>query len=550
VIFSFVSLHLLTFIYFMKHFFCRSILSLLILTAISVTVSAQMPSSWEEPLPSGPVKDDYEPGPDSKRQEGVPVGKVFNIPFENSKVFPGTIRNISVYVPSQYKAEKPACVYVGLDGLGFNVPVVFDNLIHKGELPIIIAIGVSPGNVPPAEGKDNPRFNRCYEFDGLSDQLCRMLIEEIFPLVENTKPPDGLEIKLSKDPNDRCTGGGSTGGIGAFKLAWERPDQFRRVFSAIGTFVCMRGGDRYPVLVRKSEPKPLRIFLQDGHHDQWGGGPEVGDWWIGNVALNRALEFSGYDVNHAWGTGPHSGKQANAIFPDVMRWLWRDYPQPIKAAPEKSLNVFLKQILKPEEDWQETNENVTEILKPALANESGVPLPNGDRYLSDTKNGTVSLVKQNGDKIVVAENLVAPSGVAPTPDGKWLAVIESQTHCGTSYRIKTDGTLEYGQRYYWFHVPDDAENLGSGICQFDQDGRIYVATRMGVQVLDRSGRSRAILPLPNTDGHPEALSLGFGGADLDTIYVTNGKTTYKRKLNIKGAPTWKKFDKLPNWGAG
>ncbi|MDR1141475.1 MAG: hypothetical protein LBL62_07270, partial [Planctomycetaceae bacterium] len=335
----------------MKTFYGHCVSVILILLSFVVTVSAQMPKSWEEPLPSGALKDDYELGLDSKRQEGVPVGKVFNIPLNNSNVFPGTKRNISVYIPAQYQAAKPACVYVALDGLGFNAPIVFDNLIHKGEIPVIIGIGVSPGNVPAAEGQENPRFNRSYEFDGLNDSLCQLLLEEVFPLVESQKTPDGLEIKLSKDPNDRCTGGASTGGIGAFTLAWERPDQFRRVFSAIGTFVCMRGGDRYPVLVRKTEPKPIRVFLQDGHQDQWGGGPEVGDWWIGNVALNRALEFSGYDVNHAWGTGHHSVKHAVAIFPDAMRWLWRDYPEPVKAAPEKSLNVFAKQILKPQEDW-------------------------------------------------------------------------------------------------------------------------------------------------------------------------------------------------------
>jgi sugar lactone lactonase YvrE/enterochelin esterase-like enzyme len=610
----------------MKTFYVHWISVTVILFSFVITVSAQIPKSWEEPLPSGALKDDYEPGPDSKRQEGVPAGKVFNIPLNNSDVFPGTKRNISVYIPAQYQADKPACVYVALDGLGFNAPIVFDNLIHKGEIPIIIGIGVSPGNAAAAEDKENPRFNRSYEFDGLSDDLCRLLLEEVFPLVESQKTPDGLEIKLSKDPNDRCTGGASTGGIGAFTLAWERPDQFRRVFSAIGTFVCMRGGDRYPVLVRKTEPKPIRVFLQDGHQDQWGGGPEVGDWWIGNVALNRALEFSGYDVNHAWGTGHHSGKHANAVFPDAMRWLWRDYPQPVKAAPEKSLNVFAKQVLKPDEDWtvfskelqdpdsfavnqqgevfvhdlatktiyrldgegkptavipnqggtmafnangmllfssdMATGNNIfaTQINKPApqplvsLADGMNasqiVPLPNGDLYVSDVQHGTVWLIKADGSKQIVADDLVSPTGVAPMPDGKWLAVVESRTHWGTSFQIKPDGELEYGQRYYWFHVPDEAEDLGNGNCQFDQDGRFYVATRMGVAVLDRNGRSRLILPLPNTNGKPEAASLVFGGAEFDTIYVISGKTIFKRKLNIKGAPSWKKFDKLPNWGAG
>ncbi|HUC84908.1 MAG TPA: alpha/beta hydrolase-fold protein, partial [Candidatus Acidoferrales bacterium] len=233
--------------------------------------------------------DNYPPGPDSKPQAGVPKGETFSFQLENSQVFPGTRRTITVYVPAQYKGDPPACVYVGLDGLGFEVPVVFDNLIHRAEMPVTIAIGVSSGAVASSKGEENQRFNRSFEFDGLNDSLARYIAEEIFPAVEKHQTSSGLPIRLSRDPNDHCAGGASTGGIGAFTLAWERPDLFRRVFTAIGTFVGMRGGDRYPVLVRETEPKPIRVFQQDGSHDEWMGGPEVGDWWLANQSLDRAL---------------------------------------------------------------------------------------------------------------------------------------------------------------------------------------------------------------------------------------------------------------------
>ena len=204
---------------------------------------AQAPPAIDETVPA--QSDNYPPGPDSQPHPGVPVGKTFTFKLENSKIFPDTTRTITVYVPAEYQGDKPACVYVGLDGLGFSAATVFDNLIAQHAMPVTIAIGVSPGVVESAKAPENPRFDRSFEFDSRSDRLARFLIEEVMPEVERHA------IKLSTDPNDRAIGGGSTGAIAAFTVAWERPDAFRRVFSSIGTYVGMRGGEQYYVLVRK-----------------------------------------------------------------------------------------------------------------------------------------------------------------------------------------------------------------------------------------------------------------------------------------------------------
>jgi gluconolactonase len=303
-----------------------------------------------EDLP--PAFDKYSLGPDSIRQADVPVGRTFTFQLADSKIFPATVRTITVYVPAQYTGEKPACAYVALDGIGFNAPTVFDNLIAQHAMPVIIAIGVSPGLVDSLSHQDNPRFDRSLEFDSLNGRLARFILEEVLPAVESHQTPGGVVIRLSKNPDDRAIAGGSTGGIAAFTVAWERPDAFHRVFTSIGTFVGMRGGEKYYVLVRKTEPKPLRIFMEDGVHDEWGGGPEMGDWWMSNATINRALEFAGYDVRHSWGAGTHNGSHAAAIFPDAMRWLWRDWPAPITA--QQSGNPVLKQILQARQGWELT----------------------------------------------------------------------------------------------------------------------------------------------------------------------------------------------------
>lgn len=569
---------------------------------------------------SGPSPDDqYKIGADSMPQPGVPKGKIFQFTLDNSVVFPGTTRTITVYVPSEYSADKPACVYIGLDGLRFGATTVFDNLIFKHEMPVTIAIGIAPGTVNSADSSHNPRFNRSFEFDGLNNNLARFLLNEVLPEVEQRKTSDGLPIRLSANPSDRAVAGASTGGIGAFTLAWERPDAFRRVFTDIGTFVGMRGGDRYSVLVRKTEPKPIRIFMVDGSNDEWMGGPEVGDWWMGNQTMERALEFAGYQVNHVWGEEAHSDKHATAVFPDAMRWLWKDWPQPVVTG--ESQNTFLKAILQPGQDWHAaagnyesdgaiaTDPTGTLVFSDAKDRETQKLLadgqvtheamtsgeysalaygPDGRRYLSQTGNisiltsdghsstiadgidaqylivthdgtiyateagdgedgGKVWLIHANGQKQLIDTGLNHPSGIAISPDGLWLAIAESKTHWGYSYRVQPDGSVQDKQHFYWFHVPDTADDSGAEGWVMDRDGRLYAATRMGVQVFDRNGRVRAILPLPGG----RVTGLTFGGVDFDTLYVSCADhRIYSRKLKVKGIVPGALPIPLPAWSAG
>src|SRR5207244_7429670 len=287
--------------------------------------------------PSAQTTDNYPVGPDSKPQPGVPKGEILKLTFDKSKIFPGTTRDYWVYVPAQYKPDKPACVFVCQDGIRYEAPVVFDNLINKKEMPVTIGVFVAPGVVKAADATAAlDRFNRSYEYDGLGDSYARFLLDELLPEVETKKTSDGRPIQLSHDGNDRAIGGGSSGAIAAFTAAWERPDAFTRVFSSIGTYVDLRGGMRYPSLIRKYEPKPIRIFLQDGSNDLniYGG-----DWWMVNQTMERALTFSGYEVNHVWGDGGHTGKQATMAFPDAMRWLWKDWPKPVTVGTSKNATL-------------------------------------------------------------------------------------------------------------------------------------------------------------------------------------------------------------------
>ena len=272
--------------------------------------------------------DDYKLGPDSEHRKGVPQGKVEKFEWK-SEIFKGTTRDCWVYIPSQYDGTHAACVMVFQDGGGYvgekgswRVPIVFDNLIDKKQMPVTIGIFLNPGVFPDQitkdkDGKDKPKSNRSVEYDTLSDQYSKFLLEEIFP--EVTKR---FGVKLTSDPDGRAISGLSSGAICSFTVAWQRPDAFRKVVSFIGSYTNIRGGNAYPDLIRKAEKKPIRIFLQDGSNDLQN---QFGKWFEANQAMAAVFKEKDYDYKFIEGDGGHTAKHGGSIFPDAMRWVWREY---------------------------------------------------------------------------------------------------------------------------------------------------------------------------------------------------------------------------------
>jgi len=284
----------------------HSLPSLLVLLAMTQVTIAQEP---------------YKPGPDSERQEGVPVGTVTKHRLESSAVFPGTVRDSWIYVPAQYKAEQAAAVMVFQDGGSyvnekgsFRTPIVFDNLIHKGEMPVTIGVFLNPGVLPAAAEGAQPRRNRSYEYDSLGGRYASFLIDEILPALEK-------QYTLTDKPEMRAICGISSGGICAWTVAWERPDVFGKVLSHVGSFTNIRGGHVYPALIRKVEKKPIRVFLQEGENDLDN---LFGSWPLANKQMAAALKFAGYESKFVMGSGGHNGRHGGAILPDSLRWLWQD----------------------------------------------------------------------------------------------------------------------------------------------------------------------------------------------------------------------------------
>jgi len=301
------------------------------------TSATPAPQQAPRPAPAPTPNTDlyYKLAPDAIPQEGVPKGEIrgpFTLP---SEAYPGTQHTYSVYVPAQYDPATPASLMIFNDGQAFMAPegdmraqFVMDNLIYRREIPVMIAVFINPGRRPdqpeptPSNWGDRDT-NRPTEYNTLDDKYARVIVNELLPVLYK-------DYNISKDPERHGIGGSSSGAIAAFTVAWERPDQFRKVLSNVGSFTNIRGGNAYPDIIRKSEKKPLRVFLVDGRNDNRGQSADghydqARDWFYQNVRMQQALTEKGYDVNYSWGIQRHGQKMLQTVLPEMMRWLWRDH---------------------------------------------------------------------------------------------------------------------------------------------------------------------------------------------------------------------------------
>ena len=398
--------------------------------------------------------------------------------------YPGTERDVEVYVPEAYDGKQAACLYVGLDGILCNAPNVMDSLIAVGKMPVAIGVFVQPGVIKDNDGSVL-RYNRSNEFDMPSEKFVSFLEAELLPQVERLTTAKGYPIKLSARGTDSMIFGLSSGGIAAFTAAWHHPHRFGRVFSGVGTFVAMRGGNDLQAIVRKSEPRPLRIFLQDGTNDVWN--PLFGHWYEGNRMLATALDFAGYDARYDWSDCYHGVKRANEIFPEVMEWMWQDWPEAPR--PGKTHNNLLDTMLIDDSQWK------------AEMNDFAI------------------------DPSVVR--------VANYPNRKFCVRTHSGSNCLWQYIIDEYGQDQYGQPFYWLHNYDNSL-LTVSVMTFDGAGNLWVVTNAGIQICDQNGRMRGILMLPEGLKAESATCIKV---ENDEVSIQSDKgVRYTRKLNVT-APT-------------
>lgn len=541
------------------------------------------------PLAGSPFRDDpagaaaYEP-PAIKPEQILP-GQTKEFTFSQSQIFPGTVRQVTVFIPAQYDGKQPACVYVKTDGFNPREKSLLETMIATKEMPVTVGVFVRPGELPAPMPGTLGRRNRCFEYDGVSDNNVRFFTEELLPFVSKE-----CQLNLSTDGNDRCIAGGSSGGITAFTAAWHRPEAFSRVYAASGSWVAFRGGHEFPTMVRKFEAKPIRAFLTTATGDMENA---AGDWFLLDLEMDKALKFSGYDYQFRIIDGKHVAGYLEH-WQEAMAYLWRGWPERVQAglsAPRA------QEILIPGEGWQLVpgtwqdarapacnaagevfflagnrihrlghdghvtafSENASQAngltvgadgkLYSISSTRTGIvrhdaadatptvvegikgnhllAMPNGSFYASsDEQDGSVWLI-QDGQKSRVDDGLKHPTGLAYRPDQWLLAVAEGASKWTCSYQINAGGTLINKERFFWHHVADWEDDAGTESLCYSLEGRLFAATRLGIQITADDGPTQVILPVP---GNQRVLGVCLGGKEMNILFAFTGAKIWKRKV--------------------
>ncbi len=465
-------------------------------------------------IPIVETKPKWQPHDDAVPRDDVPRGTVEDMPTFESKIFENTTRDWAIYVPAQYRKEEPAALMIFQDGHSyrdingrFRVPVVFDNLIARGDMPPTIAVFINPGHEKSKQKPDSPwkSSNRSFEYDSLGDRYARFVLDEIIPEVEK-------RYTVSKDPEMRAICGASSGGICAFTVAWERPDAFRKVLSTIGSFTNLRGGNVYPSLIRKTEPKPIRIYMADTSADIDNA---FGSWPWANQQMASALKYMGYDVRFDWAEGyAHSADHGGALFPDAVKWLWRkeSHTPVLDTSGDLGGDLTLLNLLIPGQAWEVVADNLG--FADALCADK-----DGNIYFCDMKAPAVYRISAaDGTRTEIAKESV--SGLEFGPDGLLYACQGSKSRV-ISINI-TNG-----------EVKTLAEGVKPNDLAVTNDGFVLITDTGASQVTAINSKTGEVKPVDTGITKPNGIALSNDGGTL-AVSDYGGTHTWTFRVSAEG----------------
>lgn len=392
--------------------------------------------------------------------------------FTSAVYYPGTVFPYAVHIPACCTGRQDNALMVTHDGLNAEKALAAEQLAEAGEAPPCITVGVKPGRI----GERNLRMN---VYDMFTDRYPNFIVDELIP---HLTAAYGLRISPSPDMHLTC--GGSSGGISAWNMAWQRNDYFRRVYMSSPSFLAMGNGDEILALIRKCEPKPIRVFTEFSEHE-----PDdyFGSSFCAADAAERALRFAGYAMASRFypGEGHCSRHRSVESSLEQLRFLWAE-----KTVTVGQPSPRVAAVLPPDSRWEPAE---SFPLKQAA-----------EIYRTQFPDCLPPVFSSNRERIYIA---------AP--------------HKGCIYTAYLDENGQPGGTYVHavLHRLTDFARPGAYAICVDSTDRLYAATEVGIQAVRSNGNVDVILQNP-TAAPVEQLEIGHDGC----LYAKAGGAIYRRPL--------------------
>lgn len=422
---------------------------------------------------------------------------------------PGAYFDCVIHIPDEVKGGAPCGLLVNHDGLNRKEADVMYALAKEGKAPYCVTVGVSPGRLMASgDSSFNLRLD-CY--DAYDSAYGDFIISELIPAVAGK-----YGLNISDSPDMHMISGGSSGGISAFNIAFFRSDYFHRVYISSPSFLSMVKGDEIPSLIRKWEPRPLRVYLE---YSEIEPDDYFGSSLCAAMETERALRFAGYDYRLSYFPGEghcsrYNGSDTAAMY-DGFSYLWENYAG--SGVTVGGMSPRMEKVILPGEGW---------VRADAFPEKRPVCTAHGTYSVCG---GSIILTRPDGERLSVADGFDALSAVALSSEGKRLYAADARRGCVYAYVIGEDGAL--GARYLHgaLHLATDFRTPGAVDICVDAEDRLYALTEIAVQTVRSFGLIDVILSLP--EGRP--VRIAFGGENF--LYVETDAGIWRRRLRTRAA---------------
>lgn len=436
-------------------------------------------------------------------------GVVYDGEYTSNVFYKNATFAYQIHIPLCCQGIDDCGLIVTHDGLNAAEAAAVELLQKSGKAPACITIGISPGNLCATSKQGESRNLRFNTYDISTGHYANFVVDELLPYLIQK-----YNLKISASPDLHMVTGGSSGGICAWNFAWHRNDYFRRVYASSPTFSALGNGEIDPFLIRKYEPKPIRVFTD---YSEIEPDNYFGSSFIAAENFEKALSFANYAFKSEYHPGEdHCSRRENYEYSIYkMLYLWENWQsEPIGV---NGLSTSIETIITHHSHWQETDgysfQDHTKVLTPL-----GEYSAKGN-CIRFTQNGTTSVISDAFEDI---------SAIALSCD-KWrMYIADRKRRCIYAASIAENGLFDGIYLFASLHIPTEFQNPGIYDMYVDSEDRIYAVTELGIQCVRSYGLVDAILQNPGTTV-PKKIELDMWG----NLNVLSGQTYFMRPLNGK-----------------